>query len=493
MVTGMTGPDRRVAVPGSERLPVAGAQRVGPADPAGVVAVGVVLRRAQPWPGAPADPVDAAVVSAFAAANGIAVGRVDLAARTVEMVGSVEQMNAAFATDLGVYEVDGVSYRGREGEVFVPEAVLPSVIAVLGLDARPQSYTRVVLNPDAAAATSYPPQEVARRYGFPTDVTGAGQHVALIELGGGYRLPDLSAYFQAQGLPMPAVSAVSVDGVGNAPGADADVEVVLDIEVVGAVAGGAGIVVYFAPNTDKGFYDAIAAAVHDTTRRPSVISISWGQAEAGWTAQAMDSYDALFADAGAAGITVFAACGDSGANDGVGGTSLNVDFPASSPHVVGCGGTRLTSSDETVWNNLDSGGGATGGGVSRHFGLPDYQVSAGVPASPTGQAGRGVPDVAGDADPATGYQIHVNGADQVVGGTSAVAPLWAALTALANEGRTRSAGVVHGRLYGHGDVLRDITVGGNGGYEAGPGWDPCTGLGVPDGPATVAVLAAPDL
>ena len=111
--------------------------------------------------------------------------------------------------------------------------------------------------------------------------------------------------------------------------------------------------------------------------------------------------------------------------------------------------------------------------------------------NPAGRPGRGVPDVAGNADPATGYRIHVNGTDQAVGGTSAVAPLWAGLTALANEGRQKTAGTVHGRLYGDASALRDIVSGGNGGYEAGPGWDPCTGLGVPNGAATVTVLAAP--
>src|SRR5256885_15334676 len=200
------------------------------------------------------------------------------------------------------------------------------------------------------------------RYGFPTGVTGAGQTVAIIELGGGYRTADLTTYFTAQGLPVPKVSAVSVDGAANAPGADADVEVMLDIEVVGAVAGGAAIAVYFGPNTDKGFYDAIAAAVHDTVRKPSVISISWGQAESAWTVQSMNAYDALFADAGAAGVTVYAAAGDGGANDGVGGTSLNVDFPASSPNVVGCGGTRLTDADEAGGDAPATGHGAARGG-----------------------------------------------------------------------------------------------------------------------------------
>jgi kumamolisin len=374
------------------------------------------------------------------------------------------------------------------------------VVAVLGLDDRPQAQAHfIIYQPPAdgelapAAATSYFPQEVGRRYGFPAELTGAGQTVAIIELGGGFRVADLTAYFSAQGLRTPAVTAVPVDGVTNRPGNDADAEVMLDIEVVGAIAQGADLAVYFGPNTTNGFYNAIAAAVHDTNRGPSAISISWGLAESGWTSQAMDAYDALFADAGAAGIAVYAAAGDDGANDRVGDGAFHVDFPASSPNVAGCGGTRLTTDTETVWNAQATGGGATGGGVSGHFPLPAYQRDAGVPTGPTGP-GRGVPDVAGNADPGTGYRIRVNGRDVVIGGTSAVAPLWAALTALANSGGSGgaggqpSAGDPHARLYATPGALRDIVDGDNGGYHAGSGWDPCTGLGVPDGAATVRAL-----
>jgi kumamolisin len=338
----------------------------------------------------------------------------------------------------------------------------------------------------AAERKGYPPQEVARRYGFPTDVDGAGQTVAVIELGGGYRSSDLRTYFAAQGIPVPAVTAVSVDGARNSPGEDADAEVMLDIEVIGAVAPGVRIAVYFAPNTSNGFYDAIAAAVHDAHRKPSVVSISWGEAESGWTVQAMDAYDALFADAGALGVTVFAASGDDGASDRA--TGHNVDFPASSPHVVGCGGTKLTDTDETVWNALADGDGATGGGVSRHFGQPGYQSDANVPANPEGNPGRGVPDVAGDADPMTGYLVRVDGVDEVIGGTSAVAPLWAALTALANQRNGARAGSPHERLYLSGTAFRDIVDGDNDGYQAAVGWDACTGMGSPHGTRMIQVL-----
>ena len=492
---------RHHAIHGSVWPLPAGARRLGDADPEQLVTVTVVLRRVAPVAGAPASQEDIALVEEFAHEHGLTVGAVSAAARSVRLAGTVAGMTSAFAVELGEYEADGQQFRGRVGAVHVPDDLADVVVAVLGLDNRPQAEAHFRLTDGSqrvharvvaphAAGSGYPPQQVAARYSFPTDVTGAGQTVAVIELGGGYRTADLKAYFKEQGLPTPKVTAVSVDGARNSPGSDADGEVMLDIEVIGAIANKAAIVVYFAPNTTDGFYDAVAAAIHDTRRKPSVVSISWGAAEASWTAQAMDSYDALFADAGALGVTVYAAAGDNGSGDGASG--VNVDFPASSPNVVGCGGTTLPVADdtETVWNELAADAGATGGGVSAHFALPGYQSGAGVPP-PTGAGGRGVPDVAGNADPLTGYQVRVDGKDQVIGGTSAVAPLWAALTLLANQQNQASAGAIHKRLYQAPAAFRDITVGNNGAYFAGPGWDACTGLGSPEGAQVVAVLKPP--
>ena len=174
----------------------------------------------------------------------------------------------------------------------------------------------------------------------------------------------------------------------------------LDIEVVGAIVPKAKIVVYFAPNTDQGFLDAITTAVHDTINQPSVISISWGSAESNWTQQALTNFDDAFQSAAALGVSVTVASGDNGSSDGVNDGNDHVDFPASDPYVLGCGGTTLQASNdqivnEVVWNNLSAGGGAGGGGVSDVFPLPTYQNGFNVP-SPSGQAGgRGVPDVSG--------------------------------------------------------------------------------------------------
>jgi kumamolisin len=282
-----------------------------------------------------------------------------------------------------------------------------------------------------------------------------------------------------------------VDHVSNSPTGDADGpdgEVMLDIEVVGSIAPGARIAVYFAPNTDAGFLDAITTAVHDTTNKPSVISISWGGAESTWTPQSMTAMDEAFQAAAAVGITVCVAAGDNGSSDGVNDGADHVDFPASSPFALACGGTSLVASSsgissETVWNDGASGG-ATGGGISSFFALPSWQQ--GLSALKTGGKSvaltmRGVPDVSGDADPDTGYEVRVDGSDTVIGGTSAVAPLWAALLARINSTAGKPAGYINPQLYRSPKDLRDITQGNNGDFAAQPGWDACTGLGSPNG------------
>jgi kumamolisin len=297
------------------------------------------------------------------------------------------------------------------------------------------------------------------------------------------------------------VTAVSVDNAQNTPAGSAnsaDGEVVLDIEVDGAVAPQAKIAVYFAPNTDQGFYDAISQAVHDTTNKPSVISISWGGPESSWTQQSLTEFNTLLEDASTLGVTVCIAAGDSGSTDGVTDGLQHADFPASSPYALACGGTKLTGtgssiSGEVVWNETANNEGATGGGVSAVFAKPDYQANANVPPSvnPGNFVGRGLPDVAGNADPETGYDIYVDGQATVVGGTSAVAPLVAGLIAGINQTLGKPVGFVNPTLYAQATTARachDVTSGNNGAYSAGPGWDACTGWGSPDGSAFATML-----
>ena len=234
------------------------------------------------------------------------------------------------------------------------------ITSVLGIDNRPQAQPRIRFAPHATR--TYTPVEVGQAYSFPAQATGEGETVGIIELGGGFDTADLNAYFQGLGLTPPNVTAVSVDGGTNSPGTDtnADGEVMLDIEVVGAIAPGASIVVYFAPNTDAGFIDAVSTAVNDTTHRPSVVSISWGGPEDTWTAQARDQMEQILTDAGGLGVTVTAAAGDGGSTDGVDDGQQHVDFPASAPHALACGGTALQATGgqitgETVWNDTGDG------------------------------------------------------------------------------------------------------------------------------------------
>jgi kumamolisin len=519
----------RKALPGSDRQVLPGARAVGKANPNERLEVTLVLRRRSPGAFAAcvaaaaagdaskrvahedfaaqygADSADIAAVRAFATRSNLAVVREAPERRTVILSGTVAQFEATFGIGLQMFDHDNGSYRGRTGPIYLPNELAGIVVAVLGLDNRPQAKPHfrmcaprgnVIWNSAAATDVSYPPTEVATLYEFPSG-SGKGQTIGIVELGGGYRPADLQTYFAQLKVDLPTVTAVSVDHGTNKPTGSADGpdgEVMLDIEVAGAVAPDAGIVVYFAPNTDAGFLDAVTSAIHDTVNKPSVISISWGGPESSWTAQAMTAFDQAFQSAATLGITVCIASGDNGSSDGVTDGSNNVDFPASSPYALGCGGTNLQSaagkiSSETVWND-GANGGSTGGGVSSFFALPTWQAglstTSGTTKAPLGM--RGVPDVCGDADPDTGYDVLVDGDSSVFGGTSAVAPLWAGLIARINSIDGTSVGYINPQLYGTPSALNDILAGNNGSFSASSGWDACTGLGSPDGSAVAALL-----
>lgn len=443
------------------------------------------------------------MVKQFAKENKLTVGEVSVERRTVKLEGTAADMMRAFEVRLDRYEHDGHQYRARTGGIKIPQELAHSVEAVLGLDDRPQAKphfrVRGERSPRAAAATavSYTPRQVAQLYQFPLDVDGTGQTVAILELGGGYQPADLKNYFSSLGVKEPTVISVSVDHGKNEPTNpdSADGEVLLDIEVVGAVAPGAKIAVYFAPNTSQGFQDALTTAIHDATNKPSVISISWGGAESTWTTQAMTAFDSAAQDAAALGVTICSASGDNGSSDGVNDGLNHVDFPASSPHILACGGTSLRSANgaiknETVWND-GAQGGAGGGGFSNQFPLPAWQVSASI--KPPSGGGRGVPDVSGDADPETGYKVLVDGKSLVIGGTSAVAPLWSGLIALLNEKLGKPLGFLLPAFYGlpqSAGAFHDIITGSNGAFSAGSGWDAATGLGSPSGENLLQALSA---
>jgi len=451
---------------------------------------------------------DARQVADFAHAHGLVVVHTDLARRSVLLAGTVTEFGAAFGTQLHQYSYPEGTYRGRTGAVTVPAPLGDIVQGVFGLDDRRQAEPHFQVRPTPApgaivaraAGQSFTPPQLARLYDFPGGLDGTGQTIAIIELGGGFKPADLKTYFTGLQLPVPTVKVVSVNGGRNQPTTanSADGEVLLDIEVAAAVAPRAHLVVYFAPNTSQGFLNAITTAVHDKVNKPSIISISWGGAESTWTGQAMDQFDQAFQEAAMLGVTVCCAAGDNGSADGVADGQPHADFPASSPHALACGGTRLAAngqniSSEVVWNEGPNS--ATGGGLSTHFPVPDYQHSLKLPTPPAGaKAGRGLPDVAGDADPNTGYQVRVDGQNLVIGGTSAVAPLWAGLLALLNQKLAKPVGFLHPLLYGSladQGVCRDITSGTNGAFAAGPGWDACTGWGSPVGSKLLATLQGP--
>jgi kumamolisin len=494
-------PEELVPLPGSERGPLAHATEAGPADVSARAEVTLILRRHAPG-ALGASEADVAQVRSVLSGLGLTVTSVHARSRRVKVAGSVGALSAAFGTSVRLVRSGGVTHRYREGALYLPRSLDRIVEAVLGLDDRPQARAHFRAAAEASKAGSFTPVQVADLYGFPEGTDGTGQTVALVELGGGYLTSDLSSYFGGLGIRMPSVTAVPVDGAANSPGSDADMEVALDIDVLGAAAPGAAQVVYFAPNTDQGFVDAVSEATH-ATPAPVAISISWGQSEDQWTAQARTALDGAIADACTLGITVCVAAGDNGSSDGASDGLQHCDFPASSPNALGCGGTRLVGSGtsisaETVWND-GSGGGAGGGGVSDAFPVPAWQAAAGVPASANdgATAGRGVPDVAGNADPQTGYQIMQGGKSTVVGGTSAVAPLWSALIARLAQATAQRFGLIQPALYAGVTAgvtalgFNDIVSGSNGAYSARPGWDACTGLGSPNGPDLLTRLKSP--
>lgn len=433
----------------------------------------------------------------FAGLHHLSVQESDIDAHRVQLAGTVEDMQEAFNVVLEHVTVEGKTYRSRSEYLSVPDVLHSEIVAVLGLANPPVAKPHfrkmaAVAEPDAAGPQPLYATQVAKAYGFPTDVTGKGQMIGIIELGGGFTQKDLKTYFEKIGIPEPKVVAVSVDGGRNDPSdRDASGEVVLDIETCGAVAPGAKISVYCSPNTDQGFVDAILQAIKD---KVTVISISWGSAEPNWTKMSINAMNQALQMAATAGITVCVAAGDNGASDGE-SDSYFVDFPASSPYSLACGGTTLVLKNgiwksETTWN--DSQDSASGGGTSREFPLPAYQQGiSGIFKSPqVGFSGRTIPDIAANADPNSGYLTYLEGEWTPIGGTSAVSPLTSGLIALINEKAGKSVGFINPILYKNGATMcRDIKTGDNRHYHAVAGFDEATGWGSPLGAEWEKVLA----
>ncbi len=492
-----------------------------------------------------ADAADIEKISAWAQSQKLKVLDRSVSKRRVLVEGTIGNVSKAFGLQLNEYDHPEMGrFRGRVGQIHVPAELYGIVQGVFGLDTRqvgrprnrrpnirPVEFeelrrTERAKSPGAGPNNPFPgtffPTDVARLYNYPDQFDGTGQNVAIFAFNGttpdprgGYSLPALKNYFEkVLGGKTPAIKDVVVAGPGNKPGpdtpasnrrGDATGEVMLDMCVVGSLVPGAKIFMYFTEFTSQGWVDALHEAITDNNNI-SVISISYGNPEddpqGAWTPMGVQLVNQAFQAAAAKGITICCASGDDGSSDQV-PQGAHVDFPASSPFVLGVGGTKLVASSktpraiqsETVWNETIRNEGATGGGVSAVFSRPAYQDQANVPpsANPPHHVGRGVPDVAAVADPVTGVVImRVDGKHlEPIGGTSASAPLWACLIARLNQGLQARCGFLNPVLYGKfaSGVLRDITTGNNGAYSARSGWDACTGLGSPQGVQLLSALS----
>ena len=483
-----------------------------------------------------ADPKELDAIAAWAKQNNLTVTEQNVSQKRVSVEGTIKDITGTFSVQLDEYEHPEFGhFRGRAGKVYVAPELYDIIEGVFGLDTRPigKSHRKHgrgsapwedFVTKDATSAKkpkkltniwpgTFFPLQVAGLYNYPTASDGTGQNVAVFAFNGdgpdgrgGYSLPALKTYFQSVlGQQVPSITDVVIQGRGNVPGPDTQAsanrgdstgEVMLDMCVVGSVAPGAKIFMYFTEFNSQGWVNALHDAIAGTNNI-SVISISYGNPEqdpnGAWTAMSLNVVNQALEASNAKGITICVASGDSGSYDG-GTKSIEVDFPASSPFVLGVGGTKLaasangkTISSESAWNELLRGAGAGGGGISVVFSKPAYQNGVTVPpsANPPHGIGRGVPDVAAVADPLTGVVImHVGGKTlEPIGGTSASAPLWASLIARLNQELNASCGFLNPVLYAKcaTNVLNDITVGNNGAYSAATGWDACTGLGTPDG------------
>jgi kumamolisin len=463
-------------------------------------------------------------ITAFAHAHNLQVTREEPTSARMRLAGTVEDISTAFGVSLFDYHQDKLGdFHGHTGPVSIPEDLKDSVTGVFGFNnhrhlRRHPAMAEVAILTPMAAATSvrqpwFKPPDLATIYNFPK-ATGKGQCIALLEFGGGVEADSVTAYFNNLDIPTPNVLTIPVNHVSVDPAADPDStgEVMLDIDVAGALAPDATIAVYFSTFDEKGLIDAISAVVADKTNDPSVVSISWGwdenqkfQNSILWTPAAIDHISHSFLAAALLGITVCVSTGDDGSEAQVQDGRAHVNYPATDPSVLAVGGTTLHKksgskpaiASEVVWN--DGPGSGTGGGISDYIPVPSWQSGV-VQASinPTHFEGRGIPDVAANADPDTGYLTYSGGKFGIVGGTSASAPLWGALIALCNQQLNARVGNFNALLYstiGPNKVLHDITKGNNdtdgllsGQFAAKAGWDPCTGWGTPDGEKLLAAL-----
>ncbi|MFD7733356.1 protease pro-enzyme activation domain-containing protein [Kitasatospora phosalacinea] len=447
---------------------------------------------------------DVEQVRAFLTSQGLSVDSVSANRQVVDATGTSAQLAAAFGTHESTYtdpQQGGRAFFANDAAASVPAALAGVVEGVSGLNDHTVRTTRIA-KPQAAAPHATPsgfgPAAYDGAYRLnQLGADGTGTTVALWEFDG-YKSSNLAAYDSQFGLSGPAVTTVPVDGANyDAKPGDGQGEVELDSEIVRGVAPKATQLVYEAPNSDQGEIDMAARIVSDN--RVSVVSISWGSCEPDTTAASMTAVDNSFKQAAAQGISIFSASGDDGSRDCTrstsGSTVKAVDFPASSPHNTGVGGTNLKVSgtaygSESAWSTA-------GGGVSTQFAKPSWQTGTNV----TGTM-RTVPDVSSNADPNSGFAIYTQGSSapgwQVYGGTSAAAPLWSGFAALYNQKAKAAAKPVLGeanpKIYAvttssaYGSAFHDVTSGANQDFSTKAGYDQVTGWGSPVADGLAAAL-----
>jgi kumamolisin len=454
---------------------------------------------------------------------GLSVDEASPLTRSLRVSGSAAQMEAAFHPSLATYtSPDQGEFRGREGELQIPAELAGMISGIFGLDERRVARRRSTAKAPLSKPVS--PAELSSHYNFPS-AEGVKQTVAIAEFGGGYFAEDLTAFCSKQGTPVPAVTAVGVNGAQVLTLADIEklpqqkrteqledsVEVNMDVQIVAGLVPGAEVIVYFAAFDQQGWVDLLNEVIAGEPTPAVTVSVSWGLAEddAGWSKAARKAIDERLQAAAALGITVCVAAGDDGSADQETDGRAHVDFPASSPHVLAVGGTMFQAAEDVVWwekpgERTNSGGGATGGGVSVEFPRPSWQDVTITSLNAGSIDGRVVPDVAALAGPPF-YDLVFMGKDSPNGGTSAATPTWAALIALlaGNAEHPWKPAFLAPQLYANSPGstetvgaagCTDVTTGDNTsstlgkGYAAGSGFDAVSGWGVPDGTALLAAL-----
>ncbi|MBV8170844.1 MAG: hypothetical protein JO219_02820 [Candidatus Eremiobacteraeota bacterium] len=439
------------------------------------------LDRAQLSDMTTADPADIQTLQRYCAQFGIEM--VATHWRSVVLSGSLKELIKAFGATVAIYEApDKRRFRHRAGSLHAPAEIAEIVQGLFGFHEWPRSHAigalHAHLQPLSAA-------EVVKRYQFP-EADGSGETIGVLQLRGAFKPDDFTKCMQDAAVKTNAPFVRRIDNaeVSHAIETDKDIESAIDTQIVGALAPGAQMVIYAAPDNERGVLDAVRTALFDADHRPSILSISFGFPEHLWTPAALTILDQLFTAAALIGVSVFCASGDNGAELDDGGKP-HVLAPASSPFAHGCGGTAIADTskpEETAWEK-------TGGGFSERFDAAPWQgVVNSVASEYKIKAGRGVPDFAAQVKP--GYTVFFDGVKFNMGGTSAVAPMWSALAARLNQRIGKPIGFFAPLLYGKAKsgIFRDVTSGANDRFRSGPGWNPCTGLGVPIGTAIERAL-----